>query len=431
MSKDSKEEKKEEEPEDNPFGLAKVEKQYLQFVKSKGLSTNQILRMFYEGKLTPVEEVEKMKEKEKKEGDKEEKPSKTTEKVSSKIAEKIEEKGAEQIEQAMNTAMENFKKRMEELEEKAKRADELEKKMLEKEMAELKEKIKYLEEHKKEIKEEAIKGIEQAKELYKKRSDDEYVKQLEQKIDFLLNEVTDMKKKSAVERYKEELQQMAELKKNLDETFKTLFPDYEKKQEKTDWDGMMKLFATVSPMINNSIQAVLGSWMGMKQVDLLLAKAEKTSNPAIAERYLRQADMLMEALMRRQVGNPAMVNLQGSPSTVNAQGIQSAGVGIEDSFVNLLSQTSKEDIESFREGKLSLIPMVEEYLPVIKSNLQSNSMLLEQIKALSVEQIVNKFKQVRKDIQVDDKLIERIKSEFTAIKQMIVDEVEGGGKIEF
>jgi hypothetical protein len=430
MSKD-KEEKKEEEPEDNPFGLAKVEKQYLQFAKSKGLSTNQILRMFYEGKLAPVEEVEKMKEKEKKDDEKEEKPSKT-EKVSGKIAEKIEEKGAEQIEQAMNTAMENFKKRMEELEEKAKRADELEKKMLEKEMEELKEKIKYLEEHKKEIKEEAIKGIEQAKELYKKRSEDDYVKQLEQKIDFLLSEVTDMKKKPIVEKYKEELQQMAELKKHLDETFKTLFPDYEKKQDKTDWDGMMKLFATVSPMINNSIQAVLGSWMGMKQVDLLLAKAEKTSNPAIAERYLKQADMLMEALMRRQVGNPAMVNPQGSPSTVNQQGIQSAGMGIEDSFVNLLSQTSKEDIESFREGKLSLIPMVEEYLPVIKANLQGNPMLLEQIKSLSVDDIVNKFKQVRKDIQVDDKLIERIKSEFTAIKNMILGEVEGGGgRVEF
>jgi hypothetical protein len=108
------------------------------------------------------------------------------------------------------------------------------------------------------------------------------------------------------------------------------------------------------------------------------------------------------------------------------------GMGIEDSFVNLLSQTSKEDIESFREGKLSLIPMVEEYLPMIKANLQSNPMLLEQIKALSVEQIVNKFKQVRKDIQVDDKLVERIKSEFTAIKNMILGEVEGGGgKVEF
>jgi len=431
MSKEDKKEDRKEEEDDNPFGVAKVERHYLQYLKSKGLSTNQVLRMFYEGKLTPVEEVEKMKEKEKKEDEKEEKPSKT-EKVSGKIAEKIEEKGAEQIEQAMNTAMENFKKRMEELEEKAKKADELEKKMLEKEMEELKEKIKYLEEHKKEIKEEAIKGIEQAKELYKKRSDDEYVKQLEQKIDFLLNEVTEMKKKSAVERYKEELQQMAELKKNLDETFKTLFPDYEKKQEKTDWDGMMKLFATVSPMINNSINNLLGGWMGMKQVDILLAKAEKTNNPAIAERYLRQADMLMEALMRRQMGNPVIVNPQGYPSAVNQQGMPNPGIGIEDSFVNLLSQTSKEDIESFREGKLSLIPMVEEYLPVIKANLQANPMMLEQIKSLSVEQIVNKFRQVRKDIQVDDKLVERIKSEFTAIKNMILGEVEGGGgRVEF
>jgi hypothetical protein len=57
--------------------------------------------------------------------------------------------------------------------------------------------------------------------------------------------------------------------------------------------------------------------------------------------------------------------------------------------------------------------------------------MLEQIKALSVEQIVNKFKQVRRDIQVDDKLVERIKSEFTAIKNMILGEVEGGSKVEF
>lgn len=416
----NKEEEGEDEITDNPFTTARVERRFTDFVKSKGLNTNELLRMFYEGKLKMVED-------DKKEVSPQAEPVEITPKREDKIHKTIEEAVSKQIESYMTTTMENFQKTLTDLQEKAKKADELEKERLLKEIDTLKEKMKYMEEHKEDIKKELMEA-EMKRKMLSESAENKKITELEQKVDMLLKKL----ETNPIQQYKEGLQTMTELKKTLDETFKQLFPDYiPKKDNKTDWENILKLFNVVSPMFQNLIGTALGTWSTMKQVDVLLARADKAKSPEIAERYLKQADMLMDIISRRvERSMPPPIQQMpvqsGSSQTVNPP-VTPGATQYEDTLVSMLSSIGAEDINKFKSGELSLIPLVKEALPSIVPSLRNNPALVEQIKVTTPEVVIGKIKQVRPDIVIDGVLEERIKTELNEIKKLFLDALNNDG----
>jgi hypothetical protein len=457
------------------WGQAKVEKKYLHFLKGKGMSTNEVLRLFAEGKLMSKEE-RKEEAGGKKEEFRESKGSEQEEKTAgeilkmvsdgkvvpqevlkmiaegklvvkgeakedtegagkkvSKILEKIEEAGAEQIAKSMEVTMEQYQRRMEELQEKAKKAEALEREILEKQIETLRKEMKDAEAKKEEQQRELIRQIEALKEALQKEvvgkardkeldvikqryregsADQDRIVQLEAKLSQIADRLEN--RKSAVE----QLQEVVGLKKALDDAFVGL---YLGKQDKIDMKDVLQILGVVMPTVNNAVNNLIGTWTAMKQVDVVLAKAEKATNPAVAERYLRQADMLMEriAVAGTHVGNPTAGNHTGNLTAGNPLMV--------DQMAGLLNQASKEDIEKFKKGDISIVKEIENYMGAVVSTIRGNPALLEQLRRLEPEEIIKKVQEARKDIEVDDVLKERIRSEFTAIKEMILSEIEGGG----
>jgi len=402
----------EEKVVDNPFTTARIERKYLDFLKSKGYSTNDVLRMFYEGKL---KEVDIKNEEEKHEAKKDSNEGGSV--SGSKINRTIEDVVSKQIETYMTTVMDGYTKSMQELQEKAKKADELERKNLEKEIEALKEKMEYLERHRDEIKRELM------QEELKKRGMSETerrVMELEQKLDMLIKKM----ESNPIDQYKEGLQRMTELKKTLDEAFRAIFPDYVPRSEaKTDWNSIIQLLSITMPTIQNIFTSGIRAWVTMNQIQTLLMRADRAKNDKIADKYLDLADLLTKSLQAR-VETP-MIPVQANVGQANPN-VSNVGNNIpvaryEDIFISTLGSVTPAEIERFKKGEISLIPLIESQLQNIVAFLKNNPALIDQIRSLEPEVVIDKIKEVRKDIVVDELFTERIKNEVVAIKEMILD----------
>jgi len=447
------EEKEESEIKDRDWTTVAIEKKYRHYLQSQGISANELVRLFMEGKLKKVEESEEEKENDKdkekdkgkskekgKKNEKEEEGSgddrKEKKKVKAKEEEKedkvhrvIEEVAVRQVENAISLAEENMKKHLLELEEKAKKADELEKKLIMKEKEELEKRIKSLEEHREQLKREALKGMEIIKERYKgedKSSIEKRIEVVEQRIEELLKKF----EYDPWEQYRKELERMAEFKKVMDEKFKEIFPEYVKK-EKEEEKGMtmsdlLRLFQVVNPTVNNLVNTVVGGFMNSRQIDILLAKAERAPTPEIADRYLKRADMLIEMWSRKMGMGMNMANTMNNSNVANAS---TPVVGVpgnyEETLIGILKAISVSDIEKFKNGELSLVPFIRDNLEQVIQALRINPGLYEQIKNLSAETVIERIKKERSDIVVDEVLANRIRGELEDIRKMVVEAMEG------
>lgn len=131
--------------------------------------------------------------------------------------------------------------------------------------------------------------------------------------------------------------------------------------------------------------------------------------------------------MRRQTrgaGLPAGYTQAGLPSEYTQTGLPAV---YEEAIMNLLSTVSQDEIEKFKSGEISFIPVISENLEMIKNAIQSNPEILEQVKNASTERIIAEVKKRRGDIVFDEKLVERIRTELETVKKMIMDAVSSGG----